>query len=295
MLAHRPATSGSGKVKRPGSRRRPGRFSRLPPRACRGHWRRFHRCQPAGCYNLRMDNDELTERVVALRSQGKSTNAIARELDVPRGQIAPIVRAAANTHRNEAPAADVGLVGCWISAGWSAGLTVYDHTGPRWPDRRVRAGEASGLVGVLVARRRSTASANVSLCGYLVDTYCLGVKDALGPQVVRTHDLVRAVDRFFAAFDGPPLDAPLDLARHLVWGAVDYARQLGFEPHRDFAQASGHLQPLDRPAVIAFGCHGMPYYIQGPHDEPDAIMRTLHNNVGDNGYHYTVAISIGAG
>ena len=34
------------------------------------------------------------------------------------------------------------------------------------------------------------------------------------------------------------LPCRLELARHLVFGAVDYARGLGFEPHPDFARGA---------------------------------------------------------
>lgn len=40
----------------------------------------------------------------------------------------------------------------------------------------------SGLVTVLVARDRGGSTAGV--CFYLVDTWCLGVKDAAGPRPV---------------------------------------------------------------------------------------------------------------
>jgi hypothetical protein len=63
-----------------------------------------------------------------------------------------------------------------------------------------------------------------------VDVYCLGVKDVVGP---RAMDERRATDfrrSFFAAYRARPLEAPLEPAQHLVFGAVEYARGLGFEP-----------------------------------------------------------------
>jgi hypothetical protein len=46
---------------------------------------------------------------------------------------------------------------------------------------------------------------------------------------------------YFAAHDGPPLPVGLDLAQHLVFGAIEYARSLGFEPHRDLDLVVDHL------------------------------------------------------
>lgn len=37
----------------------------------------------------------------------------------------------------------------------------------------------------------------------------------------------------------PPLSIPLELAQQLVYGAEEYARGLGFEPHPDDAAAKG--------------------------------------------------------
>lgn len=145
----------------------------------------------------------------------------------------------------------------------------------------------SGLVGVLVAREHRHGS-RVSVCGYLVDVYCLGVKDALGPRVMDRVDLSRYVRRFFDTFDGSPLAAPIELAQELVLGAVDYARILGFEPHRDFHAAVGHLGAGALTGAIRFGHDGMPSYVQGPYDEAARIVRTLQASVGQDNFHFLV-------
>ena len=126
-----------------------------------------------------------------------------------------------------------------------------------WPDIEPEA-ETSGLAGVLVARAHSRIGGDATVCGYLVDTYCLGVKDALGPRAMSRNGLHRFVDRFFDGFGRSPVEAPVDLAQHLVWGAVAYARGLGFDPHRDFRPAAGHLGTLAGPSAIGFGRDGKP-------------------------------------
>lgn len=145
---------------------------------------------------------------------------------------------------------------CWVSRGWSDGLTVDGH--PEWPDAGhdivdVDRG-CSGLVGVLIAREHRRS--RLSVCGYLVDAYCLGVKDALGPDVMDGRELAVFARHYFSAFGVPPLDAPIELARHLVHGAVEYARGLGFEPAPDFDAARGHLGPWQGPSAMASGATG---------------------------------------
>ena len=110
-----------------------------------------------------------------------------------------------------------------MSPGWSAGLTVTGDHG--WPVEPAAEETASGLIGVLVAREAGRE--RVSVCAWLVDVYCLGVKNDLGPQVVHRSELPRIVHDFFAVFGERPLAAPLELAQQLVLGAVEYARARG--------------------------------------------------------------------
>lgn len=104
----------------------------------------------------------------------------------------------------------------------------------------------------------------------------------------RERRLPEFVDRYFDAFAGAPVSAPVDLARHLVWGAVEYARGLGFEPHPDLRKAAGHLGTLTDPCAIGFGRDGMPVYVQGPHDDVDQILFTLDRTVGTGNYHFLI-------
>lgn len=238
-----------------------------------------------------MTDDELLERVRELRSRGRSPKQIARALGVPPARVAPLVRTIARELTPDAGQPEGSR--CWVSPGWSVGLAVHERRG--WPDDTAFGKEASGLAGVLVAREaRRGRRGTLSVCGYLVDTYCLGVKDALGPRIMDAAGLRRFADRFFSGFDGPPVPAPLDLASHLVWGSVAYARELGFEPHPDFAAAAGHVDPLTEPSAIGFGRHGTPYYMQGPYDDVDRIMRTLQRRVGVDNFHYTVEVPLQA-
>ncbi|HVL98015.1 MAG TPA: hypothetical protein VM324_01840 [Egibacteraceae bacterium] len=224
-----------------------------------------------------MDEAELRDRVRDLRAQGYSPKAIARALGVRPARAAALVRAAAREQAAASP--DASVVGCWVSPGWSAGLAVPEQRG--WPDRPGSLGDELGVANVLVARERRSGG-GMSVCGYLVDTFCLGVKNALGPWTMDRAELRRFVACFFDAFDADPVDAPVELARHLVWGAVEYARGLGFAPHPDFGPAAGHLGALDAPSAIGFGRHGRPFFMQGPYDDADRVLRTLREHVGED-------------
>jgi len=228
-----------------------------------------------------MDSEELLGRVRALRAKGCSPKQIARALGLPPATVAPLVRTVAATARANASEREIE---CWVSPGWSDGLTVEGH--PEWPD--VDAADAvSGLVSVLVAREERRG--RVCVCGYLVDTYCLGLKDVIGPRVMDGHGLFEFTRSYFAGYQARPLAAPVELARHLVFGAVEYARSLGFAPAPGFETTKGHLGPWTGPSAIGFGRHGKPFFVEGPYDNAAAILETLERSVGWDNFHFLVS------
>jgi hypothetical protein len=192
------------------------------------------------------------------------------------------VRDAAIVAHAEAP--EPAVAGCWLNPGWSTGLTIGEHAG--WPLQEDPGSGTQGLVAVLVAREHRYGK--VSVCGYLVDAYCLGVKNALGPEITDDPGLRAFIRRFFDGYEGEPLEAPIELAREVVFGSVEYARKLGFEPHPDFAAAAGHLGSWTGPGAITFGKDGRPLYISGPYDDPRPVIRTLERTVGQGNFDFLV-------
>jgi hypothetical protein len=96
----------------------------------------------------------------------------------------------------------------------------------------------------------------------------------------------------FSSYQAPPIAAPIELVRELVFGAAEYARRLGFAPHPDFDQARDHLGAWTGPSAITFGCDGKPNYISGPYDDPDRVLRTLRRAVGREGFNYTIGVDL---
>lgn len=225
----------------------------------------------------------VLERVRQLRTEGKAPKHIARILGVAPSAVVPLVRAVAA--ERDVVVVDQPVVGCSVNQGWSRGLSV----GPdrQWPDEYTGDEGTAGLVGLLMARRHRFDQVQVS--GYLVDVYCLGVKNAFGPEVMDEFELRRFQPEFFSAFLGwQPAD--LELARQLVFGAVDYARALGFEPHGDFAKAAALLGSWTGPSAIGFGQNGRPSYVSGPYDDPRRIIRTLERSVGTHQFDFSVGL-----
>ena len=142
---------------------------------------------------------------------------------------------------------------------------------------------------MLVARDRGGFRAGA--CFYLVDTWCLGLKNAAGPQSTDRRRLDRFIQQVFSAWDEPAIKVPLDLGRQIVYGAIGYARELGFEPHADFSQAAVYLGAWDRQCELTFGRDGKPMYISGPYDDARSIIHHLHRSLGDGNHDFVHLMS----
>lgn len=208
-------------------------------------------------------------------------------------EVAPLLRQVAGSQHRSAvdrPLPEPGereVVGCWMNPGWSAGLGL--DQAPEWaaidPEGQgTDETPAEGLVMVMVAR--ADRSSRVTVCGWLVDVFCLGVKNAMGPKTISSGALLDHSRQYFRVIDTPPRAVPLELAQHLVHGAVAYARSFGFEPHPDFAATVPYLGPAPETCRIRFGRNGMPFYISRPQDNPRHVIAALEAAVGPGNYHY---------
>jgi hypothetical protein len=232
-----------------------------------------------------MEPDDVLARARSLRARGATPKAIAKTLGITRAEADALVRRIA-----QAPATEPALVGCWVNAGWSQGLSWSDR--PEWhEDGGGGDHDIPGLVSVLVVRERRYDK--LIACAYLVDAQCLGIKDALGPRELERAELNGFVARQYLAYARPPLQVPLELARELVFGAEAYARTLGFEPHRDFERCRGQLGAWSGPSQIVFGYRGKPLFLQGPHDDAVAVVDVLERSVGSEGFDLVAVEPVG--
>lgn len=145
-------------------------------------------------------------------------------------------------------------------------------------------------MGQLILTRRHP-DGRVACAVFLVDSYCLGVKDAFWKIMTESEydDMLRKVQTSGGALDTV---TPEHLAK-LVYGAVDYAQALGIPPHPDYRHARMLLAGIDAsqcPDIFEFGHEGKPYYIQGPHDSPEKVRSIMHRIKMANG-HYLVSVS----
>ena len=147
--------------------------------------------------------------------------------------------------------------------------------------------------GYLVASRFK-ADGRVEAGFFLLDVFCLGVKDAGFDQFSGIADYQEGlIDRLFP--DGNSLRMTPEAARKLTEDAISYARGLGFSPGADYKKASrvfGGITTANCVDQFVFGQDDKPLYIQGPSDSParvERILRALEARCGEDGYHYIVA------
>ncbi len=128
--------------------------------------------------------------------------------------------------------------------------------------------------GMVVLTRKSGAG-RFGLAAFLVDVFCLGVKDAFFRETDEAE-----IDLLLETFEATaPLEAvDPSYARKLLHEAVAYARSLGLEPHADYAAVEpffGDVAADSGDVQFQFGYQGKPLYLPGPTELPTQIRRRL--------------------
>jgi hypothetical protein len=234
-------------------------------------------------------DEELLARVREMRERGSGPKQIAKALGLRPAQAAALVRRVAEAAQAHTAPGERPVVGCWVNAGWSSGLDVAAAPELVVADPPDQESDTGGFAQVLLARQER--GSRVTVTGFLVDVYCLGVKNVTGPEVMGSGSLTAYVPTYYSAFDHPPLSIGVEQAQRIVHGAVAYARSLGFEPAAGFADVAEHLgtPPGDLPA-IGFGRDGKPFYLSGPYDNPRTVVQTLERSCGPGNYHYVAQL-----
>ncbi len=146
----------------------------------------------------------------------------------------------------------------------------------------------SGLATILVAR--GLPHRNWTVASYLVDYWCLGVKDVIPPKSMTKDKYALFVSRYFERSPEGSDRISLEQAQSIIYGSIEYARKLGFQPARDFEQAREHLGNPSQLQELKFGRNGKPYYISGPYDDTNRIMKTLQNSIGDDNFNFVTEV-----
>lgn len=140
----------------------------------------------------------------------------------------------------------------------------------------------AGNSTVIVSRNHSNGNFTYGL--FLVDLFCLGVKESLYyfNEYSKFNEMI---DDIKQNEDLVEIDYPL--AHNIIYGGVEYAASLGFKPHKSF-DVSQYLLEEDDDRVelidIEFGYNGQPAVFVGKEKHPQNIIGTLERNVGKGNF-----------
>lgn len=157
--------------------------------------------------------------------------------------------------------------GCWIMRGW----------------------QESGLTSVVVAREQ--APGRLMFGVYMVDLLCLGIKDVFTRTDYSLNHFERDLPNFCSE---DPEPCSVELAHEVIYGALEYAEKLGFQPHPDFKRqlADLILDPPDahaRSQQVSFGKNGKPFFVSGPYDDArkiNSVLSTLRRTCGEGNFEF---------
>ena len=153
--------------------------------------------------------------------------------------------------------------------------------GPAWITESLDESDTA-LVTAIVTRRLRGGVLLPALA--LVDRTCLGVKNGFVMEPAEEYEMARRVASISEKDPLRPCE-PL-LAQSVVFHALDYADALGFIPHKDF-DVRLFLPRPERLLDTRGANRPRPYYLAGPYDRVEAILRQLDRAVGRGNYDFS--------
>ena len=143
--------------------------------------------------------------------------------------------------------------------------------------------DETGMANIFVTREHSNGNKTIGL--YLVDTYCLGVKD--------THYFFNISNSEFEEIKEQTseqleiIKEKYELVHNIIFGGIEYAKEYGFKPHKDFKltkfileEDDDHIEFID----IEFGLKGKPAVFVGKEKHPSNIISQLEKTAGKDNF-----------
>ena len=135
---------------------------------------------------------------------------------------------------------------------------------PSWEER--------GLGNISLSRQQPDG--NFVFGSYLVDTFCLGLKDTFCNANFTLSKYEELKSRIYR--DEEHVDCPI-------------ASKLGFKPQKDFKMSKYVLEEqnkIEEGRAIEFGKDGKPFFIAGPNDNAELIIKKLEEKIGEGNFYF---------
>ncbi len=139
--------------------------------------------------------------------------------------------------------------------------------------------------GHVIVTRRHTGG-RVSMAMYLVDTYCIGVKDSFFRLRLEDDELEEMLD------SAPGIrECSYEEAHNWVYGAIGWAEEAGIEPDKSFAVTKYMLEEDtdDIPLIeYEFGHDGKHLLMANNNLEASRYLPLLQKNLGEGNFEFTI-------
>lgn len=145
---------------------------------------------------------------------------------------------------------------------------------------------------MVISRKRSNG--NFVAATYIVDLACLGVKETSFIYDIDAYSYQENIKGMEQGMGLKFVKIASSLAHNIIYGAVEFAEDCGFQPHKDFTKVTEYLldpvESVDYIEVHFGGEDGKPSFFKGPYDDAKKIIATLRKTVGEGNFHYTLSI-----
>lgn len=147
-----------------------------------------------------------------------------------------------------------------------------------------------GVAHVVVARKHTNG--NITVCMFLVDLFCLGIKNTQYLFNIPEAEYQDKKDEMeHIVFE----QISYTLAHNIVFAGLEYAEEYGFKPHKDFTSITQFMLEEDTEDIelidIECGKNGKPFYVNGPYEDQakiNQIIAQLKRTAGTGNYDFEI-------
>lgn len=131
--------------------------------------------------------------------------------------------------------------------------------------------QKSDIAHVMITRKHTNG--NITLCSYLIDLYCLGIKDTMFKFNIPMYDYNEIKEEYNEEMETKTIK--YTLAHNIIYSAIEFAEDYGFAPCKDFTSITQFFLEEDNDDIelidVECGMNGKPTYVKGPYDSDTFI------------------------
>jgi len=162
-------------------------------------------------------------------------------------------------------------------------LPIYKcFINPDWED--------NGFAELIVTRNH--INGNLTLCFYLVDLLCLGVKETHFRFNITKADFQELLEKNRSENF---IEISYTLAHNIIFAGIEFAEEYGFKPHKDFNSITRFMLEENTEGIeeldVECGRDGKPFYVSGLYDDErkiKKILTQLGKTAGAGNYNYFI-------